>query len=328
MERILVSGAGSIGMRHLRNLQLLGINDLAISDPSADQLNKVKDELNIETFSDFTEAINAFKPTIVFICGPTMVHVPQALEAAKAGAHLFIEKPLSHTNEGIDELKKEVADRNLVCMVGCNMRFHPGPAMVKKLLSEGRIGPVIEAEVYTGSYLPNWRPHMDYRDSYSASRGQGGVTLDCIHEIDLALWYFGPAEVLGASIISAASIDLPDIDGTADIDLIHDSKTKSSVHLSFTEPDYKRSCSITGENGYINWDFNEKKVEVKDPNGETTDAFPEPEGWEVNNMYVDEIKYFLNCVKEKKTPQGDLDEAQAALIIAFKARNEAKMSDK
>ncbi|MDD3896383.1 MAG: Gfo/Idh/MocA family oxidoreductase [Candidatus Peribacteraceae bacterium] len=327
-RRILVSGAGSIGMRHLRNLRVLGINDLAVSDPDADHLKNAADELQVEPFADFTEALTRYKPSIVLACGPTITHVPQALEAAKTGAHVFIEKPLSHTPERIDELQEETAKRNRACMVGCNMRFHPGPAMVKKLLDEGRIGKILEAEVYTGSYLPNWRPQQDYKKSYSADPAQGGAVLDCIHEIDLALWYFGPAKIAQATTQSAATIGLPEIDGTADINLVHEGGMKSHVHLSFTEPEYRRFCAITGTKGSIRWDFTEKIVEVKNRDGKIVDSFAEPENWEPNDMYIDEMKHFLECIETQQAPRRNLAEANAALQIALQARNTAKMSDK
>src|SRR5882672_7407751 len=126
----------------------------------------------------------AERPDTVLVTAPSSMHVELAIVGARNGCHLFIEKPLSHTLDGVGELLETVKRQTLITMVGCNMRFHPGPALVKRLIDEGVVGNVLAARVKTGSYLPEWRPGMNYRDSYSASvQMGGGALLDCIHEI-------------------------------------------------------------------------------------------------------------------------------------------------
>lgn len=273
--QFLISGAGSIGKRHTRNLQTMGCNDIVLCDPHVSDAD----------YADFEEALDKSKPDVVFVCSPSKLHVQQAILAAKAGAHLFIEKPLSNKAEGIDELKAEVEKKNITCMVGCNMRFHAGPEKVKELLNADAIGNVRKATVYCGSYIPDWRPQSDYKKSYSADSEQGGAILDIIHEIDLALWYLGPATITGTTKETADSIGLT-VEGTADISLQHTSGALSTVHLSFTEKEYNRFCNIVGERGTIAWDINKKSVVVTDTEGNLKDKFAEPEGYDYNHCYI------------------------------------------
>ncbi len=305
---ILISGCGSIGTRHAHNLCALGLN-VTTCDPHAEA-----------DYKDFEEALKEEKPAVVFICSPTKLHIPQALAATKAGCHLFIEKPLSHTLDGIEELQKEVNDRELITMVGCNMRFAFGPSAVKKILDAGTIGKIMKSTVYTGSYLPDWRPQNDHKKSYSADPAQGGAILDCIHEIDIALWYAGPARLESVTKESAESIGI-DVEGTADLTLQHESGATSDVHLSFIEPEYKRFCDIEGEKGSVRWDFSEKKVDVKDAEGNVTETIKEPEGYDINQMYMDEVEHFLACVEQKSIPEGNLEEARQTLEIALAAKS-------
>jgi len=307
--RVLISGAGSIGKRHANNLRALGIESITTCDPNAEA-----------DYTDFDEALAEVKPDIVFICSPTNLHITQALKAAKTGAHLFIEKPLSHTLDQIDALKQEVDKRNLTCMIGCNMRFHHGPATVKKILDAGTIGSVTKAQIYTGSYLPDWRPQQDYKKSYSADPKQGGAILDCIHEIDLAIWYLGPAVLENVMIESAQLIGIP-VEGTADLTLKHVSSSVSELHLSFIEPEYKRFCIIEGINGSVRWDFDKKRVEVKDTEDNMIETHAEPEGYSINQMYINEIAHFLECVEKNTIPEGNLEEASLILRIALEAKN-------
>jgi predicted dehydrogenase len=312
--RILVSGAGSIGKRHVKNLRTLGMTNLHVCDPIA-----TEEEVGLAVHRDFSEALSIIKPQVVLICGPTKLHLEQALEAAKTGSHLFIEKPLSSSLDGVDELQKEVKARSLHCMVGCNMRFHFGPRTVKKLLDAGTIGSVQEAFVYTGSYLPDWRPAQDYKKSYSADPLHGGAILDCIHEIDLALWYMGNATLASSKKEQANSLGLS-VEGTADLDLSHTAGAKSHVHVSFMEKEYARFCEIHGDVGTLYWDIHEKKVQIINHEGLVVEEVLEPASYDLNQMYVDELRYFLDSLDGKEKPMGALEEAVEALKIALEAR--------
>ncbi|MFA6039782.1 MAG: Gfo/Idh/MocA family oxidoreductase [Candidatus Peribacteraceae bacterium] len=317
---VLVCGAGSIGLRHLRNLTTLGISRLAVSEPDDQRRRSAEEEIPCEPFASLPEALDQFHPNTVLICSPTKEHLPQAIAAAGAGAHIFIEKPLSYSPEGIEGLRKEIDERNLVSMVGCNMRFHHGPATVRKLLTEGAIGKPHEAVVYTGSSLPQWRPLQDYRKSYSADPVQGGAILDCIHEIDLALWYFGPAALERAEVQTATPLDLT-VDGTADLFLRHQSGVRSRVHLSFMEPEYRRFCTIKGTGGSLEWDINRKCVEVRDRKGNVVASHPEPEGYDMNRMYLEEMRHFLAGVGKREKVYNPVAEAAETLTIALTARS-------
>src|SRR3989344_4285559 len=101
--RILVTGVGSIGKRHLKNLYALGETELAFADPgiAPEEGAVLQQEIGAKAYRDFDEALKDFQPGIVFICSPTQWHVPQAIRAARARCHLFIEKPISFSTEGI-----------------------------------------------------------------------------------------------------------------------------------------------------------------------------------------------------------------------------------
>jgi predicted dehydrogenase len=316
--RIAVLGCGSIGRRHLRNLSQLGGCDLYAFDLVPSALETAHSETNAVCFSDL-DRLWEQQPDVAIITTPSNLHVELALEAAKHNCPLFIEKPVSHTLDGLDELCAEAEQRGLITMVGCNMRFHPGPAQVKQLLDEAAIGQVVSARIHTGSYLPGWRPGTDYRQSYSAQVALGGgVILDCIHEIDLALWYFGPGEVLAAVSLPATSIGLA-VEGLAEILIRHRNEVLSSVHLNFIQRDYQRSCEVIGSDGSIYWNFSEGKVRCYRPH-QDVQVIDQPADWTVNQMFVDEIRYFLDCVRTKTQSVNNLQCAMDTLKLALAAK--------
>lgn len=318
-HRILVLGGGSIGTRHAKNLLECNAGEVMIVEPDEQRCAVLARELKVQTHTDGDQAIASFKPDIVFVCSPTALHVPQAIKAVEAGAHVFIEKPLSHALEGVEELQKLVEKEKHVVMVGCNMRFHPGVKEVKRLLEEGAIGTPVSARIVYSGYLPSWRPGQDYKKSYSASSEQGGVVLDCIHEIDLALWEFGPAEVTESKVTPATSIGLK-TDGLAEIMLRHTNRIESSIHLSFIDEQFERSQHITGSEGSLSWDFERGTVERYGKDGSLAETIRQPKDWESNQMFLEELHHFLNAVETGSPPTGSLDEATSALKIALTVR--------
>lgn len=316
--RALILGFGSIGRRHARNLRAAGVTDVFVFDPLAGRVGEARDAFGLQGTTDLPTAW-ASGPDVAFVTSPTGFHLAHAMEAVERGCHVFVEKPLAHSSEGLRSLVEAVALRRVVSMVGCNMRFHPGPARVKRLLDGGTIGTVRSGRVFTGSYLPAWRPGTDHRVSYSASPESGGAILDCIHEIDLALWYQGPGRLAFAAVRPATSIGL-ETDGLAELIIDHEDGSLSSVHLNFIERDYRRGCVFVGDLGTIAWDFTEKAVTVFGADGRVKERLAEPEGWELNRMYEDELACFLGAVVRGEEAMNPVREAVRTTQLALEAR--------
>jgi len=315
---VLVAGCGSIGRRHIQNLVALKVGKITAFDVDEAQQAKIQRELDVEVFPSLSQALE-LRPTAIIVATPTDQHIPVALQAARQNCHLFIEKPLSYSLGAVGELCSEIKTRGLVSMVACNMRFHPGPALVKTLLDSDAIGKVLSARIHVGSFLPGWRPWQDYRRSYSASPESGGAVLDCIHEIDLALWYFGAGEVIAAVSLPAESIGL-EVDGLVEILLRHRSDVITSLHLNFIQCDYHRSCQIIGSTGTIYWDFGQAKVRLFADRGTTVKEFSQPPDWQINQMYVDELAHFLSAVCGRESVTNPVSDSLDALRIALAAR--------
>lgn len=316
-----VIGCGSIGRRHLKNLLELQTTVFAF-DPNPVTRQKIRDECGVNCF-DSLEDIWRGLPDAALICSPSNLHIRQATEAARHNCHVFIEKPLSHTLEGLEQLQAEVRMRQLVTMVGCNMRFHPGPQTVKKLLTSRAIGQILAARIQTGSYLPRWRPQEDYRQSYSASDSWGGATLDQIHEIDLATWYFGPARLECAVLQPASCLGL-ETDGLAELMLRHSSGMISSVHLNFIQRDVRRLCQVIGTEGTIDWEFLEGRVRLFGPDGEAREIFHQPDKWKLNQMYLDQLRHFIEAIETNSETMNPIECGLTTLSIALSARQQRR----
>ncbi len=319
----LVVGCGSIGKRHIRNLRALGAGEIIAHDLNMECCREVEQEYRVKAYDNLDEAL-AQKPDAAFICTPTSLHIPPALSAARNGCHLFIEKPLSHSLGGVDELLELVAQKNLVTLVGCNMRFHPGIALMKKLLEEGIIGKVLSARVQAGQYLPDWHPGEDYRQGYSANKALGGgILLDGIHEIDYITWFLGEASRIFCFSGKLSSLEI-DTEDTAEIILWLKSGAMSEVHLDYIQHPYGRSCQLLGEEGTILWDFHDKQVKLYTTRTKKWRKFHEPTDYDINQMYIEEMKHFIRCLEGKGRPMQDIKTGKKVLEIVLAAKESAK----
>ena len=321
--RFLIVGCGSIGQRHARNLRSLGCDDVLGYDPDQKLLSDVASNGLLTPVRTLEEAYMK-KPDVVFVTNPTSMHLDTTRQAIAHGCDVFIEKPLSHTIDGLDALVDLADEKGVVSMVGCNMRFHPGPAKVKRLLDSGAIGRVTCARIQSGSYLPEWRPGQDYRKSYSAQSALGGgCILDGIHEIDLARWYVGDVKDVFsfAGHISGLEMDAED---TAEILLRFDSGAIGEVHLDYTQRAYQRSCEIIGDEGTILWDWNDGCVRRYQADTGRWAVHGQPPDWSINQMYCEELEHFLACVKSRQQTASPIAEAARVTAIALAARGSAQ----
>ena len=320
--RTLVLGGGSIGARHLSNLTVCGVAPLALVDPLEERRTRLCAAGSVTGFETMEQGLS-WDPELVVVASPTSLHIEHALAAARCGCHLFVEKPLAHTQDGLPELMAEVRRNAIVSLVGCNMRFHPGPLKIKELLEQESIGKVLFARIHSGSYLPNWRPSQDYRQTYSANaRMGGGCILDCIHEIDLAYWYMGRVEttLCAAEHLSSMEIDVEDV---AMLVCKHESGGLCEIELDYVQRTYERGCHIVGEEGTITWDFGSGCVRHFAARRGSWTTFVQPAGWEINQMYLDELNHLLACVRQGCQTTLPIFQAAEVMSIAFAARKSA-----
>jgi len=319
--RHLIIGCGSIGMRHLRNLISLGETDIAVVETDYKRRQLISSEYNtIHIFPDFSKCWD-YSPDSVLIATPTSSHIDLALQAAEKGYNIFIEKPLSHDMTKVDHLIKVIKENNLISLVGCNLRFHPGPLKVKNLIDAGKIGKITSAQVQFGQWLPDWHPHSDYRTSYSSQKELGGgIILDAIHEIDYIRWLINSTvDQICCFCDKLTDLDI-DTEDTAAIILKFANNIIGEVHLDYVQREYSRTCKIIGHKGTITWDYNDNSVRCYSPYSKDQDEYYLAESLDVNQMYLSEMKHWMNCIMRIEPPEQDVNSAKHALEIALAAK--------
>jgi len=183
--KALVVGYGSIGSRHARLLKELGCQVAVVSRRSI--------EFSPHYF-ELDQALKDWQPEYIVIAGRTSEHREKIKRLVDHGfkGSVLVEKPLfERTLQFPPHQFSRLA-------IAYNLRFHPLLLKLKSLLDNAE--QVVTAHIYAGSFLPDWRPNTDYRQSYSAIKNKGGGVLrDLSHELDYTLWLFGSWRQLTAS---------------------------------------------------------------------------------------------------------------------------------
>jgi predicted dehydrogenase len=321
IKSALIVGAGSIGRRHLANLKKLGLNKLAACDPHPERLEYVAVEFHAECFPTIEAGLEKFRADAVLVCSPPVLHVVQAIRALRAGAHVFIEKPLSDRMDGVEALREETAKRGATVQVGYNLRFHPAIQKLKELVDECAVGKILWAHVEAGSYLPDWRPWQDYRKSYTARRELGGgILLDGSHEIDYVTWLFGAPQEVACMAGQVSQLEV-NVEDCATVLLRFSDGTRADVHLDFIQRSYSRYCSLIGPEGKVQWDLLGNSVQIVRPGKE---AEITKFDFEINAGYVAELSHFIECARTGARPRFTLEDAILTLRIALAARASAE----
>ncbi len=332
--RILMVGLGSIGQRHTRNLrELLGSSaeiiayrvcrQMHVLTPTmgADASRNVEVELAIRVVSSLDEAL-AEKPGIAFVCNPSSLHIPVALACVRAGCDLFIEKPLSDSLEGTAELLRAAEKHAAIVMVGYQLRFHPCLRKLTEVIRSGRLGNLLAVRAAIGEYLPNWHPYEDYRQMY-ASRADlgGGVILSQIHEFDYLYSLFGvPGRVYA---LGGKWSDLEiDVEDTASILMecnVAGRPLPIHLHQDYLQSPPSRQCEVIGDCGRVIMDLHALTVAIFTRGNPTPDVHSY-EGFERNQLFLDQVRHFMECVQSRTRPLVDLHDGLQSLRMALAAK--------
>ena len=315
--KALVVGAGSIGRRHIGNLNALGIVP-DVADIADANLDYARDHYRVgRTFRDYRDAKDHYDFAMVLT--PPSSHVPIAAGLAARGIDLFVEKPLSNDLRGVDDLIQTVDERRVIAMVGYNQRFSPGILRLKEAIDRGTLGRIYYIRAEFGQYLPDWRPTQDYRQNYTARRELGGgIMLDDSHELDYVMWLAGsPVKAVRAVADTVSDLEI-DVEDLAEFVVTFENRVVASVHMDMVEQGYNRYCKVVGEKGSMKWTFKDATLEHYD--GAARRATVEQLTTDPNGSYVAELEYFLGCVRGRKEPMSNLRTAREVLGLIVRAK--------
>lgn len=265
----------------------------------------------------------AARPAAVLVTNPTALHLPVALAAARTGAHLFIEKPLADSLEGVAELEREVRSRGLVVQLGFQYRLHPGLQAVKSWIEAGALGRIVAARASWGEWLPGWHPWEDYRRAYSARRSLGGGVIRTLsHPFDYLRWLLGEVESVSAEAGRLSGLEI-DVEDTAVVTLRFASGAIGSVSLDYVARPKRHRLEILGRSGRAEWREDDGRARLYDNGGQILETAAS-HGFNRNDLFREELRAFLEAAVRGQGGSPGLEDGVMALRIALAAARAAE----
>ena len=319
---VLLVGRGSIGKKHLQTLEGLRRAlhlSLFVFEPS---------NYGAQYYKELSREIRNKKIDTAFVCNPTSMHAKSALVCLRAGANVFLEKPLSDNwdEKTFLQIRALLKTKKLTLMVGYDMRFNPWIRKVKGLVDARIIGNIWGARVMAGQYLPDWRLGKDYRSTYSAKRALGGgVLLDLSHELDYLHWLL-PKEVVSVTArnINTGRLKI-DTEDVSSMVLQYDGSGIANIHLDYLTVPYRRSLELYGDKGMILWDDNSRELRVYTKRtGKWKKIKIRARDAEGAAIFKNELIHFFDCIKHKRVPLNSLENSMYVMKLIQKAKQSSE----
>ncbi len=316
-KRILVCGAGSIGQRHIQNLIQLGA-EVSVWRARAELLNDLSSKFLVKTYTNLNEAIQESDGVVV--ATSTDQHLEIALKALKFGSALFIEKPISNSWDGIEDLI--AIAKGKVIEVGFQFRAHPNliklSSEIKKISSDD----LLTYRLAMGHRLDAWRNDKNFQASYSANVDRGGGALfDLIHQIDIAIWFFGPIREISSALSNRSGLGIKG-DDIANIILTHHNGIIGHIQLDMASPINRCEAEIITKDTIFYWNnFDGNLIKTtSQTNKIILDSVPD--AFERNDLFYAHMQYWLERIDNLSLPPlCSLEEGIEALKVVLTAHS-------
>lgn len=301
--KVLFVGLGSIARKHIAAIKEIDESVIIYALRSNKDAKIITDIINIYSFEDLTNLNIDF----TILSNPTACHFRFLNQLKDFEIPLFIEKPLFDiTGKAQDELVNTIIGKKTPTYVACNLRFLDSIVKMKEIIESERVN---EVNVYCGSFLPDWRPGVDFKTVYSANKELGGgVHIDLIHELDYVYWLFGNPEQKKSFFRNNSSLDITAYD-YANYLWEYD-KFVANIVLNYYRKDAKRSLEVLCESGTYTVDllcntisFNNKII------FESTQA--------IGDTYINQMNFFLQQVLHNGDDFNSIDQAYKILKLCL-----------
>lgn len=302
-HRLLVIGVGSIGERHLRCFQTTGRAELCLCEPGEELRKSVAGRYGVsKAYASLDEALNdtprAFDAAV--ICAPSHLHIPMARQLAERGIHLFIEKPLSTSLEGIDELMRTIEEKRLTAAVAYTYRSHPALRSMRQAIAEGRFGKPVQLVSVWGQHFPKYRPA--YRQIYYTKRETGGGAIQDVltHAVNAGEFLVGPVDRVMADAAHQV-LEGVDVEDTVHVICRQGGNVMGCYSLNQHQAPNESSITVICEKGTARFELhNARWLSMVEPGTEWKVEFQF--SMERDDIFVHQAGLFMDALEGKSPP--------------------------
>lgn len=198
-------GLGSIASRHIKNLKDIFGKEIVIDvlrSGNGKALDEILQNMIGQVYYEYAELPMDYD--IIFVTNPTRLHYETMLKVQSHAKHFFIEKPVFET--GKEDIEGLELKNDSVYYVACPLRY---TNVIQYLKENIDFSKVYSMRCISSSYLPDWRPGTDYRNTYSAQKELGGgVSIDLIHEWDYICYLLGEPQKVHSFIAKKSDLEI------------------------------------------------------------------------------------------------------------------------
>jgi len=300
---VLILGLGSIGRRHARTIRTIDPKTCIYALRSGEGSPEAG-VTDIRTLDDAPHPLD-----LAIVATPTYLHLASVRQVASLKPFLFLEKPLALTVADGAEIVQLITDAGIRSYIGCHLRFHPCLRWVRDALHASS-RKIQDVHATCRSWLPDWQPGRDYRQSFRADPAQsGGVHLELIHELDYVTWLFGLPKTHNVTLQGASELDIA-VPAVAHYDLSY-AHFQATIDLSYASHRTERKLSIVLENG--RWTVDLLHFTVHDQDG--TLLFQSD--WTIDDVYKEQMQHVLACAGAGTPSSHPVTDALETLRLAL-----------
>src|SRR5579872_777260 len=322
-----VVGVGAMGRVHAENLALKipRAELVAIADTIVEPARKLASSLGVDTvYSDYGDLIDDKNVEAILLAVPPFLKKDMIVRAAKAGKHVFVEKPMTLSSKDADEIIYETDRAGIKIQVGYQRRFDNSFRRMESAINEGKIGKMLMLSSHTRDppgLSPNY--YLDFAKS-------GGIMADtCSHDFDVIRWLSGEevAKVYadGEILVYHKELDPSGIPDHVVVTLTMKSGAMAHVDsCAYAVYGYDVQAEVIGMKGSAFVGIGERYattiLDEAGHHGEYPTSYTERFG----QAYHDELEDFVNCILENRAPRVSARDGKAAIEIGFAADESLK----
>ena len=321
---VAIVGTGRIGALHIENISSLRqkAQIAAIADPFMDNLELLAKDFGIpKTCKSYQEVLDDPGIDAVVLATPTNTHAEISIAAAKAGKHIFCEKPVDTDPGRIKEVLNAVEEANVIFQTGFNRRFDHNFRRVREHILSGAIGDVHIVRVTSRDPAP---PPIEY------VKISGGIFNDMmIHDFDMARYLSG-SEVIEVHAIGAVLVD-PEIGKADDVDTAIVTLKFATGALGVIDNSrkaaygYDQRVEVFGSKGQaVAMNDKPSTVELSTGDSVTTDKIPHFFLDRYTGAFINQFIEFFDAISENRQPICDGVDGLRAVEIALAATQSLK----
>jgi len=280
---VAVVGTGFWGKNHARVYRELEETDLlAVCDIDAGRARAVADQFGAKPYTSVRRMLKNQEIKAVSVCTWSTSLARVATEAANAGRHVLVEKPMAANVRQGEKLLEAARKNHVHLTVGFLMRFIPGLQQMKKAVEEKRIGELVSA---TAKRVSQWPERI----------GDVGVVKDtAIHDIDVMLYLFNKDPI--AVYAKTGSMRHKKFEDYAQIMLTFEDQKTAFIESNWLTPYKTRILIATGSEAILSLDYITQELRIEDAKQTVQPRYPTTEPLKL------ELRHFANCVLGKEKP--------------------------